>query len=106
MRKILLIIIFSFTLSSCISTINPDGSSTIGMKGSQLWIINAPIEYAVEYLNGFDTWQICEKWDRTLSRLPYIAGNPEYTRSDGLKMRKRLAKTLESRGEDPMVCRK
>ena len=48
MKKVLLSLILIFTLGGCTTT-NPDGSSTVGMKGSILWIINAPIEYAVEY---------------------------------------------------------
>ena len=105
MKKVLLSLILIFTLDGCTTT-NPDGSSTVGMKGSILWIINAPIKYSIEYLNGFDTWKICEIWDRTLSTAPYIGSNPQYSKSEGLRTRERLAKTLESRGEDPMVCRK
>ena len=109
MRKVLLCLVLSFTLAGC-TTINPDGSETRGRRGSINWIISAPLKYSIDYFKNSDTWRICEIWDETYSTEPWIKGNslmknPKYGKSNGLAMRRVLAKTLESRGEDPMICR-
>ena len=105
MKKVLLGLVIAVMMTGCVSTINPDGSTTRGKKGSITWVLNAPIEYAVEYLNSMDTWRVCEIWDETLSNEPWITDAPKYNKYEGIAMRKRLAKSLESRGEDPMICR-
>ena len=105
MNKIIIALVLAIGLSGCFQTTNPDGSTTSGMRGSVMWITNAPIEYAVDYMKDTDTWRICEIWDETLSTDPYYLSVPKYSKSTGIKMRRVLAKTLESRGEDPMICR-
>ena len=109
MNKILIALVLIFSLSGCnsfISTTNPDGSISRGERGSILWITSAPIEYAVEYMESFDTWRICEIWDETLSS-KNTSTLGKYGGGTGmdLRMRRVLAKTLEKRGEDPMLCR-
>lgn len=136
MKKIFLGLVISLMMTGCISTINPDGSRTKNVRGSITWVLNAPEKYVVEYLNSLDTWRICEIWNKTHSKDPWITDTPKFgkpmrasqqasmeakryatnivdiisadSNSEflGLRMRKRLAKSLESRDETPMICRK
>jgi hypothetical protein len=87
MNKFIIAVLALAVLSGCSK--NPDGSYTVGVRGSTAWFATAPVSEVKAFWSKTETYKLCLIWDKNY---------------DNSFIRSQLAKELKRRGENPLKC--
>jgi hypothetical protein len=91
MLRVLLLCLLTISLVSCAK--NPDGSYTVGVKGSKMWHQTAPAATVNAAYDRKQTYELCLMWDQVYKQ-----------NSRDRFFRRQIAKHLKRRGENPLKC--